>query len=246
MPPPHIRKPKPEEQKPRKLSMRLPIALMAIMLSIIAALNLPDNLNPFAPLDPNTPPTAITPLQLSRTASNPQACLVALELAEGLTFQHLDDLSESKECHIRPRVSLRAISGTNLRPVQTSCSVALRLFMWNRHVVQPAAQAHFGMQVAGLQHFDSYSCRHMRTSQGTSSQMSAHATASAIDVSGFRLENGTEITLLNSWDDDQTQAFWREVRNGACTWFRTVLSPDYNSLHANHFHLAQGRWMSCR
>ena len=34
-------------------------------------------------------------------------------------------------------------------------------------------------------------------------------------------------------------AFLREVRDGACDLFATVLSPDYNAAHADHLHLDQ-------
>jgi len=39
------------------------------------------------------------------------------------------------------------------------------------------------------------------------------------------------------------------VRGGACGYFTTVLSPDYNAAHADHFHLDQakrlGGWGAC-
>ena len=46
-------------------------------------------------------------------------------------------------------------------------------------------------------------------------------------------------------------AFLREVRDGACDLFATVLSPDYNAAHADHFHLDQAArgaigWRGCR
>jgi hypothetical protein len=37
--------------------------------------------------------------------------------------------------------------------------------------------------------------------------------------------------------DPQAQAFLRDVDNGACGDFTTVLGPGYNFLHYNHFHL---------
>ena len=38
----------------------------------------------------------------------------------------------------------------------------------------------------------------------------------------------------------------RRVRDGACGWFRAVLSPDYNAAHRDHLHLDYGRWSTCR
>ena len=92
-----------------------------------------------------------------------------------------------------------------------------------------------------------YSCRQMRTSRGTSFRMSQHATANAIDISGFRLADGRSITLLRDWDGDTAKAaFLREVRDGLCDWFNITLSPDYNRLHADHFHADMGPFLTCR
>ena len=247
-PPPHIKSPqeKPPNRPLKSPKRRFPILTILLFCVMIAAFNLPDHLNPLAPLDPNRTPNAITPLKVYRTSLNPDACFAALNAAEALSYSLLDDRDESEQCHIRMRTRVRAVAGSNLRPVETRCDIALRLYMWTRYEVQPAAQRHFGQSVEATDHFDSYSCRRMRTSSGTSTAMSAHATARAIDISGFRLSDGTVLSLKSSWNSTEATAFWRDVRAGACTWFRTVLSPDYNALHHDHFHLAQGRWMSCR
>lgn len=249
MPPPHhIRDQQTEKpaQGRAKGKLRFPVKTILVVGLVIASLNLPDRLNPLASLDPNAAPNSVTPIQLYRTALNQEACTAALEVAESLHYRKLDDLEASAQCHIRNRVTIRKVANSNMRAVETSCEIALRLYMWNRHVVQPAAARHFGQSVDEILHFDSYSCRKMRTPQGNSTSWSAHATAHAIDISGFVLADGRSLTLLDSWDDTDMQNFWREVRDGGCTWFRTLLSPDYNALHKDHFHLAQGRWMSCR
>jgi hypothetical protein len=41
----------------------------------------------------------------------------------------------------------------------TSCPVAAALHLWETRVVQPAAELHFGTQVARITHSGSYSCR---------------------------------------------------------------------------------------
>nr|MBA3526869.1 extensin family protein [Sphingomonas sp.] len=46
-------------------------------------------------------------------------------------------------------------------------------------------------------------------------------------------------------------AFLREVRDGACRLFPTVLSPDYNAAHRDHLHLdvanrGTAGWTLCR
>jgi len=78
---------------------------------------------------------------------------------------------------------------------------------------------------------------------------SEHATADAVDIAAFRLADGTRITLVGDWDDRGSKArFLRDVRDGACGLFSTVLSPDYNAAHRDHFHLDQAErmWRACR
>jgi len=87
----------------------------------------------------------------------------------------------------------------------------------------------------------------MRTSRGTSGRMSQHATANAFDIAGFELADGRRINLLSHWNGDGPEAaFLRQVRDGLCEWFNVTLSPDYNALHADHFHVDMGPFLSCR
>jgi hypothetical protein len=130
------------------------------------------------------------------------------------------------------------------------CPVAAALALWEWHVVQPAAQRHFGARVATIDHLGSYNCR--RLYGRSTGDYSQHATADAIDLAGFRLSNGTRISVLKDWSDTGPKAsFLREVRDGACDVFATTLSPDYNAAHRDHLHLDQANrgamgWRACR
>ncbi|RBW41111.1 hypothetical protein DS901_17455 [Loktanella sp. D2R18] len=87
----------------------------------------------------------------------------------------------------------------------------------------------------------------MRTVDGNSTSMSTHATAEAIDISGFQFSNGERISLIRDWDGNTSQAqFLRAARDGACSFFKLTLSPEYNALHADHFHLQSRGWGLCR
>lgn len=132
----------------------------------------------------------------------------------------------------------------------TSCPVAAALYLWDRDVLQLAALRHFGSTVTAIDHSGSYSCRRLYgRSEGPFSQ---HSTADAVDVTGFRLADGTRISVLRDWGGEGTEAdFLSDVRDGACKLFATVLSPDYNDAHADHLHLDvadRGRmgWRLCR
>ena len=80
-----------------------------------------------------------------------------------------------------------------------------------------------------------------------SNRMSQHARANAIDVSGFRLKNGRVISLVKDWNgSEEERAFLRDVRDGACDHFTAVLGPEFNALHADHFHFDLGWWPKCK
>ncbi len=124
------------------------------------------------------------------------------------------------------------------RPLATACVVAASLAMWEWDVVQPAALRHFGRPVARIDHFGSYSCR--RIYGRASGRWSEHSTADAVDIAGFRLGDGTRITVARDWTGAGAKsAFLHDVRDGACRLFATTLSPDYNAAHADHLHLDQ-------
>ena len=110
-------------------------------------------------------------------------------------------------------------------------------------MVQPAAQKHFGEPVARIENFGSYNCRRMYGRD--TGAFSEHATANALDIAAFVLRDGRRVSVVGDWtagqgrDDAAKAAFLREVRDGACGVFSTVLSPDYNAAHRDHFHFDQ-------
>ena len=207
---------------------------------------LPEEWNPRLPLKVSAPVTPVTRWKLAAALSDNAACAAALEQAA--QFRSLPDFVESDQCHIRPQVALREVVGVRMTEVNTRCQVALRTVMWMQHGIIPAADAHFGARVTRLHHLSSYNCREIRTTSGIARRMSTHATGDALDVTGVTLANGRRISLIDGWDgpDPAIRAFLRDMRDSACTWFRTTLGPDYNSLHADHFHLQHTGWGTCR
>ena len=81
----------------------------------------------------------------------------------------------------------------------------------------------------------SYSCRNV----AGSGRRSAHASAAAIDIAGFVLEDGRRVMVQSAWHggSDKEREFLRVVQGSACKRFGTVLGPDYNSAHYDHLHL---------
>lgn len=206
---------------------------------------------PWTPLRLDQPIGLFTGRKLAGLTRNRASC-TALLRATGLKFNEVVPRT-SEQCPVPDAVRVadgQAMLALVPAKVAPSCPVVAGLAMWQWQVVEPAAQRIFGASVKQIEHYGSFSCRRMYDRE--SGAWSEHATADAIDVSGFTLTNGQRINVAGDWKGESKKAlFLREVRNGACDLFSTVLSPDYNTQHHDHLHLDQaGRgeygWRACR
>lgn len=128
---------------------------------------------------------------------------------------------------------------TNLGPM--TCEVAARFTAWVRYGVVPAARLYFGSEVVKVDTFGTYACRDIVGNPSMAGKRSEHAHANAIDIAAFTLADGRRISVEQNWNGGGTEAqFLRRVRESACKRFKTVLSPDYNAAHYNHFHFDMG------
>jgi hypothetical protein len=117
-----------------------------------------------------------------------------------------------------------------------TCPMYVGLNRWLEQVVQPAAMARFGQPVVEIRTMGTYSCRRMNNGSGTA-RFSEHAFANAVDIGGFKLQDGTVVTVLRGWKGGlEEQNFLREVHAGACRNFATVLGPGADAFHYDHFH----------
>lgn len=200
--------------------------------------------DPSAPLDLRHPVGMATAGKLAALKDDWQECRAVLTRSE-VAFVALDPAGEGA-CARPDRTQL---SGFPLAPdtPPTTCAVASAMELWRTRSLEPAAREIFGSELAGIEHLGAYSCRRLYgRSEGAWSE---HATGNAIDIAGFRLADGRRISVLGDWSvDDDEARFLRRVRDDACEVFATVLSPDYNAAHADHFHFDQdGRWAGvCR
>ncbi len=216
------------------------------------ARNHPEDL-PWTKLDLSRPIGAFTGRKLADLAGEGERCQVLLDRA-GIEYEALPPRSGEGQCGYRNAVRFGPDGALRIRyrpsGLGTSCAVAAGLALWEWHVVQPAAVRHFGQPVETIDHFGSYSCR--RVYGRDEGAWSEHSTANAVDIAGFRLDDGTRIRVISDWDGQgEKAAFLREVRDGACDLFATVLSPDYNEAHRDHFHFDQAQrgafgWRGCR
>ena len=217
---------------------RLGIALLLLGAAFVAArawLAEHPQHNPWAPLDLRHPPGWATERKISALRDNPGECREVLERS-GVEFVSLDPAGEGA-CRREDRTRLADYPLAPDRP-PTTCALAAALELWLRRGVEPAAEELLGSPLARIEHMGAFSCR--RLYGRAEGRWSEHATGNAIDIGVFVLEDGRRISVLGDWnDDDDEAAFLRRVRDEGCKIFGTVLSPDYNAAHRDHFHLDQ-------
>jgi hypothetical protein len=206
---------------------------------------IPPGDNPFAPLKLDDAMGAATPLKLARAVLNPRRCSALLLEASSLQSRPIEDERESEMCALENAVWIeRSVTPYNA-PLQASCPLAATLYLWERDVLQPLAEKHLGGPVARIEHYGAYSCR--RINGGPTGDPSQHATANAVDVAGFKLADGEVVWLEEDWNDEGARGeFLRELHRRSCRLFHGVLGPEYNDLHADHFHLDMGPYDLCR
>ncbi|MHA6723421.1 extensin-like domain-containing protein [Sphingomonas sp. RS2018] len=211
---------------------------------------------PWTKLDLSQPPGRFTAGKIAALGSDFAQCRTLLDRA-GVRYTTLESVrGQGGQCGYADGVRVSGGSAAlrySPAGLGVACPVAAAMAMLEWNVIQPAAERRFGSRVRTVEHFGSYNCRRMYgRSAGDWSQ---HATADAIDIAGFVLADGTRISVVRDWDaegkDAGKAAFLRDVRDGACDVFTTVLSPDYNAAHRDHFHLDQANrgtmgWGACR
>lgn len=227
-----------------------------LLLAIIAAVvlgrpweHIPPEWHPWQPLSIEHPMTLVSKWKLSQLKDDPQQCLLVLETApEGaIDYLALDDYTPVAGCPLSNVVRVRR-SGVSFSSTFTvTCPLAVTWVMFERQQLQPLAQQHMGSELTRIDHLGSFACRNIYHREGA--RRSQHATANAFDVAGFRFANGQQVSVLRHWNDEQAHdksTFLKETHQAACRYFGTVLGPDYNQPHENHFHFDASGFGFCR
>lgn len=168
-------------------------------------------------------------------------CLSNLSKA-AVRFAALPNQNFDGGCRTIDTIKLLDIGTPTTNLGAMTCPLAASFAAWAQHAVVPAARIYFRSEVVKIETFGTYSCRNVNGAR--SGKLSQHAFANAIDISGFVLQDGRRITVLNGWNGNKDeQAFLRRMHESACKRFGTVLGPDYNGAHANHLHFDMGKSM---
>ncbi len=138
-------------------------------------------------------------------------------------------------CGISEPVRVREIDGISLStPATINCDAARALQEWLRDGVVPAV-GRTGGGVNSIRVVASYSCRTRNSQAGA--RLSEHALGNAVDVAAVGLVNGREIAVLSGWGNGAEGRALRQMHESACGTFGTVLGPNSDRYHQDHFHL---------
>ena len=172
----------------------------------------------------------------SQPALETRQCFAKLQ-SQAVSFTPLPDRNFGGVCNAINSVKLLDIGVPATGLGAMTCNLAANFAAWARYGVQPAARVVFGAEIEKIETFGTYNCRPI----AGSGKLSEHAHSNAIDVSAFVLSDGRRITVQQGWHGDkQTRQFLSLIHASACKRFKTVLSPDYNAAHHDHFHFDMG------
>jgi hypothetical protein len=173
-----------------------------------------------------------------------RTCLARLS-AHDVAYRTVDigDPSDP-HCQVDTAVKISRIHAAFNRPVTMSCALADRLDEFERDAVQPLALDELGSRATRIDQLGSYSCR--RQNSRLAGRWSQHALGQAIDIAGFRLSDGTAVSVERDWSEAGAKGrFLHRLAAKACRYFSVVLTPDSNAEHYNHLHLDIGPERLC-
>lgn len=145
-------------------------------------------------------------------------------------------------CGIPEPVRVTAVDGVALsQPATLTCGAAKALRAWVSGSVKPTV-GRLGGGVSTLKVAAHYACRTRNNQKGA--KISEHGRGRAIDVSAIILRNGVALSVLKGWRDKSQGKILRAIHEQACGTFGTVLGPNSDRFHQDHFHLDVARYRS--
>jgi hypothetical protein len=146
-------------------------------------------------------------------------------------------------CGIENPVSVRYVSGVRLStPATLNCRTANTLANWVENDAQAAVKK-LRSRISEMTVLASYACRTRNSQRGA--RLSEHALGNGIDIGQFTLANGVELNVENDWAKAGREGkAIRALHESACGPFGTVLGPNSDRFHYNHFHLDTAEYRS--
>lgn len=190
-------------------------------------------------LRPNHRPEAILAMA-RRIGEERQRGAVCGDLA--IQGERIGDHPGPGACGVDDAVRVRAVDGIALSTSAIiDCQTAAALKTWIVDGLRPAIGNEGGGPVA-IRVMAHYACRNRNNQSGA--RLSEHSFGHAIDIGGIRLADGSEISVLQGWGTREDGAQLRQMHQAACGPFGTVLGPDADRHHRDHFHFDTARYRS--
>ncbi|RYH04593.1 extensin family protein [Salipiger sp. IMCC34102] len=200
--------------------------------------------SPFAPRSverPDARPAAIVQAAITQAVERQRGAICGDPEIQGEPIGTIDGPGG---CGVEGAVKVRSIAGVNLQTNPTvDCRTAQAMKTWITNGIIPAVGG-TGGGVARLRVVGHYVCRNRVGGSSGNRRLSEHALGHAVDIAGIGLKSGREITVLTDWNSRSDGAILRRVWQSACGPFGTVLGPNANAAHRDHFHVDTARYRS--
>lgn len=142
-------------------------------------------------------------------------------------------------CGVERAVRLESVHGVRLsQPATLDCPTARTLGQWVDQSAKPEV-ARMGGGLSGLRVAAHYACRTRNHQPGA--RISEHGKGKAVDIAALQLRDGSEISVLDDWGQGPKGRVLRRVHRQACGPFGTVLGPESDRFHRDHFHFDTAR-----
>ncbi|WP_240705252.1 extensin family protein [Pacificoceanicola onchidii] len=159
-----------------------------------------------------------------------------------LIGEPIGDVPGSGVCGVEDAVRLRAVGDVALsQPATINCRTARALSTW----VETGAKPAVGKRGGGLSRLHvsaHYVCRTRNHQPGA--RISEHGKGNAIDINAVYLQDGTEISVLRDWGGGKNGKALKAMHKSACGTFGTVLGPNSDRFHKDHFHFDTAQYRS--
>ncbi len=144
-------------------------------------------------------------------------------------------------CGAQDAVRVKSVSGVALSQQSLmTCETAEALNKWMEKTVKPTFRQRG--PVVEIKVAAHYICRTRNNQKG--GRISEHGKGKAIDISAFTMMDGEVITVLEGWKRGSSRRLLQKVWKGACGPFGTVLGPEADRYHRDHFHFDTASYRS--
>lgn len=191
-------------------------------------------------LRPELRPASLEAMAAKLAAARRAGSICGVEAIQGKAVASIQ--GRISGCGVQNPVRVTSVSGVKLStPATLDCRTAQTLNTWVRDGMKPAVGGFRG-GVRELHVVAHYACRTRNNQAGA--KISEHGKGRAIDIAGFMMRDGSQITLLQNWGKGRAGRVLQAMQASACGPFGTVLGPNANRFHKDHFHFDTARYRS--